>query len=86
VIDLDGDSYGSNAIRPPDNIPVSAWNHAAALTGGSLPVGVASVRVVGDEAVAAVRYFVDMPEARAAFEVVRLPRHLVERRAGAQLG
>jgi hypothetical protein len=34
-------------------------------------VGTASVRTVGDEAVADVHYWMDMPEGRAAFEVVK---------------
>jgi hypothetical protein len=71
VVDLDGDSYGPGAIRPADNIPVSPWNHASAVVGGLLPVGTASVRVVGDEAVADVRYFMDSGAGRQAFDVVR---------------
>lgn len=71
VPDLDGDVYAPGAIRPADNIPLSAWNHGSSVTGGPLPVGGAKVRTTGSEAVAEVAYWMDLPEGRAAFEAVR---------------
>lgn len=70
TVDLDGDTYAPGAIRPGEAV-VSAWNHGAALTGGSLPVGKATVRTVGNEAIADVQYFLDLEAGRSAFEVVK---------------
>lgn len=69
VVDHDGDVYGSGAIRA-GTVPVSTWNHDSAMS-GALPVGKATVRTVGTEAIADLEYFLDLPRGREAFEVMR---------------
>jgi GNAT superfamily N-acetyltransferase len=71
VVDLDGDVYRDGAIRPADGVPVSSWNHGSSVLGGPLPVGSANIRVVGDQAVADIKYFLDSEDGRRAFDVVR---------------
>lgn len=71
LVDRDGDTYDPGALRPGTGIPVSAWAHDAAYPGGSLPVGVATVRTSGVNAVADIAYWLDLPRGREAFEVVK---------------
>jgi hypothetical protein len=69
VVDHDGDVTLPGAVPEGAIVPVSPWNHGIWKPGG-LPVGKATLSSLGDEALAEVKFFLNMPEGLAHWQVL----------------
>jgi hypothetical protein len=69
VVDHDGDVTLPGAFEVGAEVPVSAYGHTSWT--GALPVGKATIREVGDEAVADLQFFMGTAAGRETFEVVK---------------
>ena len=69
TIDSDGDVTLKGAFENGAKVRISAYGHKS--WEGALPVGKGSIREVGDEAVFEGRFFLDTPEGRDTFTVVK---------------
>lgn len=78
VIDLDGDVVRKSAFNGKDGkrIPVSAYNHST--WEGAMPVGVAVVKVTGNEAIAEMQLNLKTQAGRETFETIKQMGELQE--------
>lgn len=70
VKDLDGDVATSDTFTEGEQVVISSYNHAS-MSGYALPVGKGAIRVTASEAILDGQFWMNMDEARNAFEVVK---------------
>ncbi len=68
-IDSDGDVTLAGAFEDGATMPISAYGHAS--WAGALPVGVAKLRQTDQEGIADGQFFMDTPEGKSTFTVVK---------------
>ncbi|MGC5329786.1 hypothetical protein [Micromonospora sp. DT62] len=71
VVDSDGDCYDPGAFIGSGQAVISQWQHSAMYGGGALPVGLGSVREVGDHAVFDGLILLGMATGRDVYEWLR---------------
>lgn len=71
VVDHDGDAYDPGAFDNSGQALISQWQHSGIYGGGVLPVGVGSVREVGDQAIFDGVIFMGMSAGRDVHEWLR---------------
>lgn len=71
VIDADGDVTHHGAFDPSDQLKISRWNHSSAWGPGDLPVGVGSVKEVGDKVIFEGQLNLDMEAGRELYAMLK---------------
>lgn len=70
VKDLDGDVTLPGAFAGHPDVPISSYGHGSTLR-GDLPVGIASIKADGAQAVLEGQFFMDTPHGKAAFQTIK---------------
>jgi len=72
VVDKDGDVSVPGALDTTKNVLVSPWNHSSVdEANADPPVGAATIRTVGDKAVAEGHFYVNTDMGRKAYEITK---------------